>query len=80
MSRQDEKGLGLADELVSGVKNSDSIVSDESHINIESLAELTGFPIDFIKTELLLNHDSIKMGDLRKSMAKYLERTVENLS
>ena len=46
---------------------------------LESLSELTGFPVDFIKKELLLDQESLSMEDLRKSMVNYLENTAEEL-
>lgn len=48
-------------------------------IPIKSLSEMTGFPTDFIKKELLLNQDELSMNDLRKSMAIYLENTIQQL-
>jgi hypothetical protein len=48
-------------------------------VPLESLSELTGFPVDFIKKELLLDQESLSMEDLRKSMVNYLENTAEEL-
>ncbi|MBT7609504.1 MAG: hypothetical protein HN576_07095 [Bacteriovoracaceae bacterium] len=47
---------------------------------LESLSELTGFPVEFIKKELLLEGETLSMNDLRKSMAVYLENTVQELN
>lgn len=49
-------------------------------VPLESLSELTGFPIEFIKKELLLESETLSMNDLRKSMAVYLENTVQELN
>ena len=49
-------------------------------VPLESLSELTGFPVEFIKKELLLDEESLSMNDLRKSMAVYLENTVHELN
>lgn len=51
----------------------------EEKVDLSSLSDLTGFPLDFIKTELLLKEDQLSMGELRKSMASYLENTKEEL-
>ncbi|GAB4009984.1 MAG: hypothetical protein Fur0010_01700 [Bdellovibrio sp.] len=44
-------------------------------IPLASLSQLTGFPIEFIKKELLLDDEELSMEDLRSSMLKYLELT-----
>lgn len=49
-------------------------------VPLESLSELTGFPVEFIKKELLLEDETLSMNDLRKSMAVYLENTVHELN
>jgi len=51
----------------------------EEKVDLSSLSDLTGFPLDFIKTELLLKEDQLSMGELRRSMASYLENTNEEL-
>lgn len=48
-----------------------------SKVPISSLAELTGFPSEFIKKELLLE-DPTSMQALRVSMARYLNSTFTN--
>ncbi|MCP4912545.1 MAG: hypothetical protein GY909_05460 [Oligoflexia bacterium] len=42
-------------------------------VQVENLSELTGFPVDFIKKELLVDEESISMEDLRSKMISYLE-------
>ena len=44
-------------------------------VSLSSLAELTGFPAEFIKKELLLE-DPTSMEALRASMMKYLDSTI----
>lgn len=53
---------------------------EQKVVPLESLSEMTGFPIDFIKKELLLKEDELSMEDLRKSMASYLENTIKELN
>ena len=50
-------------------------------ISIESLSELTGFPVELIKEELLVGdkvdpNGSLTMGDLRHAMRQYLTKTL----
>lgn len=46
-------------------------------VPLSSLSEMTGFPVDFIKSELLVSEDQLSMEELRKSMASYLEMTLK---
>lgn len=55
-------------------------LQEQQIVPLESLSEMTGFPVDFIKKELLLNEDELSMENLRKSMASYLENTIQELS
>lgn len=43
-----------------------------SQVTLRSLSELTGFPIEFIKEELLLDGDEVSMPDLRIKMQAFL--------
>lgn len=49
--------------------------SKEPKVNLVSLSEMTGFPVDFIKSELLVDENEMTLTDLRASMATYLEKT-----
>jgi len=40
---------------------------------------MTGFPVEFIKKELLLDEEPVSMSQLRKSMAIYLESTIDHV-
>ena len=63
--------LGLQD--VSKPVTSDSIVS------LGALSELTGFPVDYIKRELLLDGDDAEdmtMEELRKKVLAYLDSNI----
>lgn len=44
----------------------------ESPVDVNQLAEMTGFPVDFIKSELLLESNSLSMDEFRKTMVSYL--------
>jgi hypothetical protein len=52
-------------------------LGETQSVPLSSLSEMTGFPVDFIKSELLVNEDQLSMEDLRKSMASYLESTLK---
>ena len=42
-------------------------------VSLGKLAQLTGFPEDFIKKELLLDDDSFSLSELRECAARYLD-------
>jgi len=47
---------------------------EESDVSIKELSDLTGFPADFIKRELLLNDDQdLSLEELRKKVLRYLD-------
>lgn len=48
---------------------------EETLVALSSLSEMTGFPVDFIKSELLVDQEELSMSHLRRSMASYLEDT-----
>lgn len=61
--------LGLKDHS----KPSTNEVNEEG-VNLATLAELTGFPVDYIKRELLLSDDQeLSMDDLREKVLSYLD-------
>lgn len=49
----------------------------EEKVSFSSLSEMTGFPVEFIKKELLIDEEPVSMSQLRTSMAAYLESTIE---
>lgn len=55
-------------------ENGDTL-RDEKKVPLSSLSELTGFPVEFIKKELLLEGEELSMSELRTSMIGYLETT-----
>lgn len=56
-----------------GLKDLSKPESSESGVSVGSLAELTGFPVDYIKRELFLETDGeITVEELRKKVIAYL--------
>ncbi len=51
-----------------------AVNEDTQKVSLDSLSEMTGFPLDFIKSELIVEGDEISMSDLRKTMVNYLEK------
>ena len=54
-------------------------ISDEEKVPLSSLSELTGFPIEMIKSELFAgveNVDSLQLKDLRTAMLSYIDKTM----
>jgi len=60
---------------IKSVPSKGSETSPEAKVNLVSLSEMTGFPVDFIKSELLVSENEMTLTDLRASMTAYLEKT-----
>ncbi len=68
-------------ETVLGEKNkTNSKAEAETVVALSSLSEMTGFPVDFIKSELIVEGEELSMESLRKSMAGYLESTFKEVN
>jgi len=68
--------------MEAGVATTDqasAVDQEKMRVTLESLSELTGFPVSFIKKELMLDNDEIKMDHLRKKVATYLDATMDDL-
>jgi hypothetical protein len=56
-----------------GLKDLSKPESSEGGVSLGSLAELTGFPVDYIKRELILDSDGeVSVEELRKKVLAYL--------
>ncbi|NOT80895.1 MAG: hypothetical protein HOP07_18065 [Bacteriovoracaceae bacterium] len=56
-----------------GLKEIGKPDSSEAEVSLGSLAELTGFPIDYIKRELILKDDQdLSVEELRAKVLAYL--------
>ena len=56
-----------------------NVLGEDQKVPLSSLSELTGFPVDFIKKELLLEGEELSMAELRTSMISYLESTAKEV-
>lgn len=61
-------------------KQSDEVTSEKERVSLSTLSEMTGFPLEFIKKELLIQGDSLSMSELRESVLDYLSRSDEGYS
>ncbi len=61
-------------------KQSDEVTSEKERVSLSTLSEMTGFPLEFIKKELLIQSDSLSMSELRESVLDYLSRSDEGYS
>lgn len=54
-------------------------VNPASSINLIDLSEISGVPLDYIKSELLINDETeISLGDLRQRMLKHIDEVFLN--
>jgi hypothetical protein len=50
-----------------------SLAASETEVSLGTLAEMTGFPLDYIKRELILSDDNdLTVEELRKKVLDYL--------
>lgn len=49
-----------------------------SNVSLGSLSELVGFPVEYLKKELVLDNDEISMDELRIRMLSFLETNFSN--
>mgnify|MGYP001170272878 CR=1 FL=1 len=58
----------------------DQITNEQELVSLDSLAALTGFPVEMIKSELFkdsaLENEKISLADLRKAMVSYIDATM----
>ena len=56
-----------------GLKDVSKPETAETEVSLSSLAEVTGFPVDYIKRELLLSgEEELSMEELRAKVLAYL--------
>lgn len=56
-----------------GLKENDKPATMDLGVTLSSLAEMTGFPVDYIKRELLLeNETNLSIEELREKVLTYL--------
>jgi len=61
---------------VLGKKEDMSKIKTETKVDLAELSVYTGFPIEFIKRELLIKSDMVSLDELRSSMSAYLDSVV----
>jgi hypothetical protein len=57
-----------------GLKDENKPSTELEGVSLETLSELTGFPVDYIKRELVLSDEQeLSVTDLRNKVMNYLE-------
>ncbi len=52
--------------------------SAETGVKVDELAGLVGFPVEFLKAELLIEGEDLPLESLREKVLAYLDRTVSS--
>ncbi|MDC0253615.1 hypothetical protein OAK75_01865 [Bacteriovoracales bacterium] len=52
---------------------------EDEKVEMTSLSKLTGFPIDYIKKELVLDQEEVTMTQLREQMMVFLNSNFEDI-
>lgn len=54
--------------------------NENEKVTLKSLSDLTGFPVEMIKSELFngssINEDEVSLSDLRHAMMSYIDETM----
>ena len=59
--------------------NREDLLESKDEVELSTLSKLTGFPVDFIKKELMLSETGAKevsLNELRSKMLIYLDKTM----
>ena len=64
-------------EAKKSIRLNEENVDSAEMVELSTLSKMTGFPVDFIKSEILVDQEKISLDQLRASMVAYLESTNE---
>ncbi len=59
--------------MLNSTEQQDSLMENSKNVSMESLSEMTGFPVEFIKKELLISQNQVSLEELRRSVLDYLQ-------
>ncbi len=59
--------------MLNSTVQQESVIEKQDNVSMDSLSEMTGFPVEFIKKELLLSQNEISIDELRHSVLDYLQ-------
>jgi len=62
---------------MTAVNLTDISAGEEAKVTLSSLSDLTGFPLDFLKKELLLDEESMSIEELRASVMNFLQAVMD---
>lgn len=48
-------------------------LNDQGQVSLENLSNMTGFPIEFLKKELMIEEENLSLEELRSSVLNYLD-------
>jgi len=66
--------------MLNSTEQQDSSMEKQENISIDSLSDMTGFPIEFIKRELLISQNQVSIDELRHSVLDYLQTAQPQVS
>ncbi|MBL7666070.1 MAG: hypothetical protein JNM93_13120 [Bacteriovoracaceae bacterium] len=56
--------------------SNDGATSEGVKVDLQSFSKLTGFPIELIKEELMINGEEVELEELRKAMISLIDSTM----
>lgn len=66
--------------MLNSTEQQDSSMEKQENVSMESLSEMTGFPVEFIKKELLISQSKVSIDELRRSVIDYLHTAQPQIS
>lgn len=58
----------------------EGVATEAQKVSMDTLSMMTGFPADFIKSELIVEGEDLSVSDLRKTMINFLEKNKDLLN
>jgi hypothetical protein len=55
-------------------------MEEQKNVSMDSLSDMTGFPVEFIKKELLISKNQVSIDELRRSVLDYLQTAQPQVS
>ena len=66
--------------MLNSIEKQESSMEEQKNISMDSLSDMTGFPVEFIKKELLISKSQVSIDELRRSVLDYLQTAQPQVS
>ena len=66
--------------MLNSIEKQDCSMEEQKNISMDSFSDMTGFPVEFIKKELLISKNQVSIDELRRSVLDYLQTAQPQIS